>query len=109
MTSKKNIDMQKRLEETKNSSAANFVGVSSKKNTNEKSTLNEDSVLYNKIDVKREVRFLKNFTRQTYYIENSLLEKINKMADDKKKAGEKGYKTKTVNEIVEYYFKNIGK
>jgi hypothetical protein len=60
---------------------------------------NEDIISVNKQD--RKIKFEENFTRQTYYIENNLLEKLNESVGK-----EKGEKTRIINEALRSYFKN---
>lgn len=52
----------------------------------------------------RERVFESNFSRKTYYIHNDLIKKIDAVAESRQ--GEKGIKTKVINEIIEYYFKH---
>jgi hypothetical protein len=56
------------------------------------------------VNVNRRRKFEERFTRQTYYIENDLLEKINRMAGN-----EKGEKTRIINEALRKYLLSVEK
>ena len=68
--------------------------------------INTNNSILGKIGVKREAVFANNFTRQTYHVENGLIEKINKLTAQRTALGEKGVKTKIINEALEMYFKD---
>jgi uncharacterized protein (DUF4415 family) len=69
-------------------------------NTNVDVNENVD-VNVNKKERKRK-KFEDNFTRQTYYIQNDLLEKLNEVA-----GSEKGEKTRIINEALRKYLKKV--
>lgn len=54
------------------------------------------------VKVNKKKKFEEKFTRQTYYIENELLEKLNQEA-----GSEKGEKTRIINEALRNYFSSI--
>jgi hypothetical protein len=60
---------------------------------------NEDTISVNNKKDKK-LKFEENFTRQTYYIENTLLERLNQSV-----GREKGEKTRIINEALRKYFK----
>lgn len=51
------------------------------------------------VKVNKKKKFEEKFTRQTYYIENELLEKLHQEAGN-----EKGEKTRIINEALRQYF-----
>ena len=53
--------------------------------------------------VSRRPKFEDTHTRSTFYIENDLLEQMNRLAD-----GEKGEKTRIINEALRAYLKRKG-
>lgn len=53
------------------------------------------------IDKPKRKRFEETHSRQTYYIENDLIEKLNQQA-----GSEKGEKTRIVNEAIRWYLEN---
>jgi hypothetical protein len=63
----------------------------------------EDTNVNNNVNVnikppKRRVKFEDRYTRQTYYIQNELVAKINQIAEN-----EKGEKTRIINEALRAY------
>ena len=92
-------DMKKR---TKGSVAADLIADNKIKTAHKKLSKDDKNSVANLIG--REKTFEKNFKRQTYYIHKDLIEKIDKLAQYRKLNGEKGVKTKVINEIIEQYF-----
>ncbi|MGL5257365.1 MAG: hypothetical protein ACRC76_10005 [Proteocatella sp.] len=90
-------DIKKRTKGT----AAEIIAENSPKKVPEVATTEGVTAL-----IGRERVFESNFSRKTYYIHNDLIEKIDAIAEARK--GEKGIKTKVINEIIEFYFNNNG-